>query len=489
MAELVKSLPSTLAPRLAFSERRLLLRIGDLLLISGSILLSLWVWGLLGGQGLQWQVVQAQLPWAALLFFGWPIWLFFNDLYNLRWATRVGRTVRRILVGTVLLFVVYLFFFFVTARTPALSLLSDLSVASETLRLAPALALAISTASLLCWRVLYALILGGSHARRRLIILGAGSSGRTLLQAIHQLHQSQYHIIGFVDSTVSLPATEDDLPPLLGTPDRLLAFSTLHAVDEIVVAIPTELKGALFQTIMDCHERGVAITPMPLLYERLTGRVPVEHVGDQWYVALPLQQRATSTLYRFAKRLMDLIGGLLFGLLLLLVFPLVALAIKLDGPGPIFYGQERMGQHGRRFTVRKFRSMVQDAERNGQAQWAVKNDNRITRVGYFLRKTRLDELPQVLNVLTGEMSMVGPRPERPQFIDQLQHQIPFYRTRLAAKPGLTGWAQVNYGYGSTVEDALIKLQYDLFYIKNQSPWFDLTIMLRTIGVVLRMKGQ
>src|SRR5690606_19701763 len=143
----------------------------------------------------------------------------------------------------------------------------------------------------------------------------------------------------------------------------------------------------------------------------------------------------------------------------------------------------------RRFFVYKLRSMVKDAERDGEAQWASRDDPRVTRVGRWLRRTRLDELPQVLNVIRGEMSMVGPRPERPQFIEQLQREIPFYRTRLAAKPGLTGWAQINYGYGSTVEDALVKLQYDLFYLKHQSVWFDLLILLRTTVVVLRMKGQ
>jgi exopolysaccharide biosynthesis polyprenyl glycosylphosphotransferase len=241
--------------------------------------------------------------------------------------------------------------------------------------------------------------------------------------------------------------------------------------------------------LMDCHERGVSVTPMALLYERITGKVAVEHIGDEWYLALPVQQSGTITLYRFIKRVMDLCGGFLLSLIFLAVLPFVAAAIKLDSRGPVFYFQERVGLHGRPFRVRKFRSMVQDAEGDGQARWAVKGDSRVTRVGALLRKTRLDELPQVLNVISGEMSLVGPRPERQQFIEQLQQQIPFYRARLAAKPGLTGWAQVSYGYGATVEDALIKLQYDLYYIKYPSPWFDLTIMLRTIGVVLRMKGQ
>jgi exopolysaccharide biosynthesis polyprenyl glycosylphosphotransferase len=228
---------------------------------------------------------------------------------------------------------------------------------------------------------------------------------------------------------------------------------------------------------------------MPVLYQQVTGKVAVEHIGSQWYSALPFHRNPFETCNRIGKRGLDVVCGVMIGLVLVVVFPFVAIAIKLDSPGAIFYQQERVGQHGARFTVYKFRSMVQNAERNGQAQWAVLGDARITQVGHFIRKTRLDELPQVINVLRGEMSMVGPRPERHQFIQELQQQIPFYRTRLAVKPGLTGWAQVNYGYGSTVEDALIKLQYDLYYLKHWSPWFDFKILLRTFSVVLKMQGQ
>jgi exopolysaccharide biosynthesis polyprenyl glycosylphosphotransferase len=189
------------------------------------------------------------------------------------------------------------------------------------------------------------------------------------------------------------------------------------------------------------------------------------------------------------KRGLDIIFGLIIAVIFLVVFPFVAIAIKLDSPGSIFYKQERVGLNGAKFTIYKLRSMVQNAEVNGQAQWAVKNDARITKVGNFIRKTRLDELPQVINVLKGEMSMVGPRPERQQFIEKLEQQIPGFNHRLAVKPGLTGWAQVNYGYGSTIEDARIKLNYDLYYCQNQSLALDLQVILRTFAVVFKMQGQ
>ncbi len=206
-------------------------------------------------------------------------------------------------------------------------------------------------------------------------------------------------------------------------------------------------------------------------------------------ISNPASTLQFSSFNEIGKRGLDIICGLIIAVIFAVVFPFVALAIKLDSPGSIFYKQERVGLNGAKFTIYKLRSMVQNAEVNGQAQWAVKNDARITKVGNFIRKTRLDELPQVINVLKGEMSMVGPRPERQQFIDKLEQQIPGFNNRLAVKPGLTGWAQVNYGYGSTIEDARIKLGYDLEYCQNQSLALDLQTIFRTFAVVFKMQGQ
>jgi exopolysaccharide biosynthesis polyprenyl glycosylphosphotransferase len=206
-------------------------------------------------------------------------------------------------------------------------------------------------------------------------------------------------------------------------------------------------------------------------------------------ISNPASTLQFSSFNEIGKRGLDIICGLIIAVIFAVVFPFVALAIKLDSPGSIFYKQERVGLNGAKFTIYKLRSMVQNAEVNGQAQWAVKNDSRITKVGNFIRKTRLDELPQVINVLKGEMSMVGPRPERQQFIDKLEQQIPGFNHRLAVKPGLTGWAQVNYGYGSTIEDARIKLGYDLQYCQNQSLALDLQVIFRTFAVVFKMQGQ
>ncbi len=467
---------------LAISERRLLLVSGDIVLISSSIVGSMLIWARWADRSVTWTRWHEQGLWALFIFCGWILWLLFNKLYDLQLAVSLGRSTRRILLGSIGIALAYLVLFFVTSPATRLTV-------PPLPRLAPGMSILSSTVLLLFWRITYAVALSGPQARRRVLILGAGSAGRTLCQTIVREHSAHYRVLGFIDDDPTKQTRLFDQVPVLGGHDRLPEIAFRFHADEIAVAISAEVRGSLFQSIMDCHEQGIAVTPMPLLYERLTGRIAVEHIGSQWYIALPLQQHAASKFLLGIRRCNDLLFGLAGSLVCLVLLPFIAAAIRLDSPGPIFYVQERAGLHGRSFRVRKFRSMIQDAERDGQPRWATKDDQRITRVGRFLRKTRLDELPQVLNVLRGEMSLVGPRPERPQFIEQLQHQIPFYRTRLATKPGLTGWAQVNYGYGATVEDALIKLQYDLYYIKHQSPWLDLLIMLRTIGVVLQLKGQ
>lgn len=482
-----------LRSRLAIPERRLLLIMGDLLLIGLGVAGSLMVWSSWAQRLLNWSLWQQQALWALFIFMGWMLWLMLSDLYNLRYAVMVGTSMRRILAGGITIALAYLILFFITSPAPIIGstpgLFAQLTPTDALPRLAPGMAIISTTLLLLGWRITYACALRGPQTRRRVLIIGAGKAGTTLARTIQRGHSAHYDVIGFIDDQAEKQFTAINGVAVLSGHEQLAQIVHKYRIDEVIIAISARLEDELFQAIIACHERGVTITPMPLLYERLTGRIAVEHIGSQWYTALPLQRHVASNFFEMIKRVNDLVFGLIGGLVFLLLLPWVALAIRLDSPGPVFYAQERAGIHGRRFRVRKFRSMIQNAERDGKAQWAAKDDQRITRVGKFLRKTRLDELPQVINVLRGEMSLVGPRPERPQFIDQLQHQIPFYRTRLAIKPGLTGWAQINYGYGNTVEDAMIKLQYDLYYIKHQAPWLDLLIMLRTFGVVLRMKGQ
>jgi exopolysaccharide biosynthesis polyprenyl glycosylphosphotransferase len=465
---------------LEFSERKFLLCIADIILIVGGILGSLWYWTYRSHHAFSGEFLTYHSLWIVAMGVAWLVWMFINDLYDLRLAVKVKRTTQRIAWGGTIVGVIYLIYYFVTAPVP-------LTEAGFTLRFAPALAIFTTTVALLTWRLMYAMVWGVGHARQRVLIVGAGVTGTILAEAFKQY--PHYQPIGFIDDNPQLHGKVCQNVPVLGDRHHLYSEIERQEIDEVVLAISRPIDEDLLQLLTNFHERGVAITPMPVLYEKLTGKVAVEHIGSQWYSALPLKKNPFDTFNRIGKRVLDLVCGSIVGSIFALVFPFVAIAIKLDSPGGIFYKQERVGQYGAKFTVYKFRSMVQNAERNGKAQWAVKGDARITKVGNFIRKTRLDELPQVLNVLRGEMSMVGPRPERYQFIKELQQKIPFYRTRLAVKPGLTGWAQINYGYGSTTEDALIKLQYDLYYLKHWSPWLDIKILLRTFSVVLKMQGQ
>jgi exopolysaccharide biosynthesis polyprenyl glycosylphosphotransferase len=257
----------------------------------------------------------------------------------------------------------------------------------------------------------------------------------------------------------------------------------------VVVAINGEIRGETFQYILDAQERGVEVTRMPILYEEMTSRVPVEHLESDWVIRSFVDQVRVRGTYELAKRLMDIAGGLVGTLMFLLILPFTALSIILESGFPIFYSQERLGKGGAVFRIYKFRTMKQDAEADGEAKLAAENDPRVTRVGNFLRRTRLDEMPQFLSVLRGEMSLVGPRAERPELVAQFQKQIPFYRARLLVKPGLTGWAQINYGYVANVKETSVKLEYDLYYIKHRTFNLDFTIVLRTIGTVLRRTGR
>ena len=221
----------------------------------------------------------------------------------------------------------------------------------------------------------------------------------------------------------------------------------------------------------------------------MTGRLHIHHLESDWIIRSFVDEVRVSGMYELAKRALDIAGGLVGIVVLLLLFPVVALAIVLDSGFPITYKQTRLGKGARRFTIYKFRSMRQDAEQQGEAKLAEKNDPRVTRVGDFLRKTRLDEFPQFWNVLRGDMSLVGPRAERPELVAAFQKQVPFYRARLLVKPGVSGWAQINYGYYASVTEMAVKLEYDLYYIKHRSLTMDLQIILRTIGTMLRRTGR
>ncbi len=460
---------------LQLSERKTLLIVIDLAMVTFAGLFALWVWTVRDPRLIFSPVfIVSQAHWLLILAALWLLSAFLNDFYNLRLAANLRSVWLALFRITALILLIYVAVYFLS---PPRSLPRGIVLyhCAATFGLVGV------------WRTIYSVLLGRPFFRRRAIIVGAGQAGQTIVRAIQENLPSEYQLVGYVDDDPSKQGRVEGIP-VIGSRRHLLSLVRETDVSEIILAITHTVHGELIQAIMDCQEQGVQITLMPLLYEQITGRVPVEHVGDRWSLVLPLDHAAIGGLWPFLKRAMDiLIAGL--GLIIFaLLSPILALAIYIDSPGPIFYTQERVGKGGRIFRVIKFRSMIPNAEETGAA-WAEENDPRVTRVGRFLRRTMMDELPQLINVLRGEMSIVGPRPERPIFADELAEQIPFYRARHAVKPGMAGWALVNYGYSSSVRDALVKLQYDLYYIKHQSIYLDLLILAKTIGAMITFKGR
>ena len=228
---------------------------------------------------------------------------------------------------------------------------------------------------------------------------------------------------------------------------------------------------------------------MPVVYEELLGRVPIQLLETDWILRSFVDQNKASRFYDLAKRFMDILGGMIGVIITLILLPLIGLSIIIDDGFPIFYSQKRSGRGGMPYNIYKFRTMRRDAEADGVPQWAREDDQRATKVGLLLRKTHLDELPQFINVLRGEMSLVGPRAERPELVEHFQQHVPFYRARLLVKPGITGWAQINFGYASTIEETITKLEYDLYYIKHRNVWMDLVIFLRTPATIFGLRGR
>ncbi len=356
-------------------------------------------------------------------------------------------------------------------------------------RIAVGAFLVIASFLTLGWRAIFIRLYTSSGLMRRVLIVGAGKAGHSLADIYRKLSPPPFILLGFIDDDLRKKNKSYFGFAVLGTSEHLLDIVEDYRVSDIVVAINGEIKGETFQTILDTQERGVEISRMPIMYEELTQRVPIEHLESDWVIRSFVDQVRVSGTYELSKRLLDILGGFVGTLIFILIFPFISLAILLESGFPIFYSQTRLGKGGSVFRIYKFRTMQQDAEADGEAKAAVENDPRVTKVGNFLRRTRLDEMPQFLSVLQGEISLVGPRAERSELVAEYQKQIPFYRARLLVKPGLTGWAQINYGYVATIRETVVKLEYDLYYIKHRTLGMDFSIVLRTIGTVLRRTGR
>lgn len=333
------------------------------------------------------------------------------------------------------------------------------------------------------WRLLFTFIFRKLlYTQKNIVIIGSDQLTKQFSKIFESL--GPYRVKGFICERL---VNNIDCSDVLGTYEQLSDIVEKENIDIVIIAVTHIENTELLKYALECKMKGVSVIDLPTFYEEVTGKVPVELVNDLWLVTTPISGVKRSIYNMKVKRVLDIIFSLL-GLIISLVITIpVAILIKLESKGPIFYKQRRVGLNNNIFECIKFRSMTVDAEKNG-AVWASKNDSRVTNVGKIIRKLRIDEIPQMWNVLKGEMSFIGPRPERPEFVERLEKVIPYYNLRHSVKPGITGWAQVCYPYGASEEDALEKLKYDLYYIKNLSLFLDFQILLKTAKVVLLGQG-
>lgn len=343
--------------------------------------------------------------------------------------------------------------------------------------------------ALLSWRMFYVSFLASHRFVKNAILVCDKEQLKELVVGL-ELVDPHYRIIGFVNSDGDDLFSVEHNNIVSINSNKLEEYVRNNSISEIVIATQkTEgITVSLYNQLIHLLENGYIIREYTQVYEAITQRIPVQYVSRDFYRYFPFSRNNQNHLYLLGTRIFEIsfsIIGLLFGLLFL---PLILLGNLLGNRGSLFYTQERVGKSGKIFNIYKYRTMVKNAEING-AVFTTMNDTRITTFGKFLRKTRLDEFPQFINVLKGDMSIIGPRPERPVFVNEIAKIMPFYETRHVIKPGLTGWAQVNYAYGDSIDDSLVKLQYDLYYIKHRSIFMDISIMIKTVSTVLFYRGQ
>jgi exopolysaccharide biosynthesis polyprenyl glycosylphosphotransferase len=458
------------------SEQRWLLLFGDAVVALLALYGALYYWSIKDPQfAFSLAFLLQRVPgWFYFFPLGWLIMMV--DLYDLRRAANWRDTLRGVAVAALLGLAVYAVIYLISPK------------GSLPRQGVGAYLILVSTLTL-AWRLLYIRFYTDPAFMRRILIAGAGAQGQTLVTAYKSIWPPPFYLVGLIDDDPDKEGTLVEGYPVLGGSELILEIVERETITDVIVAIQGEIYGGTFQTLLDAQERGLDILRMPPVYEELLGRIPIKHLETDWIIRSFVDEARTRGLYEIFKRLVDVLGALVGMLILAVLVPFIALAVLLGSGWPVFYTQVRLGRGARPHRIYKFRTMRNDAESDGHARPAAKNDPRITRVGRFLRKTRLDELPQFINVLRGEMSLVGPRSERPELVKHYERQVPFYRSRLLVKPGMTGWAQVNFGYAATVEDTVTKLEYDLYYIKHRSVGLDLLIMLRTIGTVFRFRGR
>ncbi|MFC4739552.1 sugar transferase [Flavobacterium ponti] len=453
---------------LEISERKILLRIIDVIFV----LFSLYIVGevfsfsyfYLNTSNFYWTIVLS----VYLTFFGTVF-----ELYNLQVASNQYQMVRSVILTSS---ATVLFYLLTPILTPGLP--------SNRIQLIYFF-LAVFFA-LLIWRFIYLRFFASKRFVKRVLFVCDSKSLNKMVKDL-VIVNPHYEVLGFVAASVEA----ENKSSYYKIPfDELEDFVYNNSLNEIVIAFKPkdEISVSLYEKLLNLLEYGVVVREYDQVYEASTNRLPVTYLSKDFYKYFPFSRSNQNKFYLTVTRFIDILFSLIGISIGLLISPILLFFNLLWNRGPFFYTQERVGKNNINFTIYKLRTMVKDAEKHG-AVFATTNDSRITPFGKFLRKTRLDEFPQFINILKGDMSIVGPRPERPIFVKQIAEKLPFYQTRHVIKPGLTGWAQVNHAYTDTIDDALIKLQYDLFYIKHRSVFLDINVLIKTIGTVLFYKGQ
>jgi sugar transferase (PEP-CTERM system associated) len=413
---------------------------------------------------------------ALLITFCCQVCLYYNDLYDLKITDTLAELGIRLLqalgAAAIILAIVYFFF-------PKVIISEGIFVVS----------IAIVIMFIVSWRIAYTHVLNQGMFNQRIIVLGSSETAKEIAREIQEKKDCGYEIVAAISkNTWSDFRCETKFGVICqNSYENICELATQMKVTKIIVALKEKRSEFPIKELLQCRVSGINIIEGNSFYEMLTGKLIVEQINPAWLIFSEGFQKSRSK--RFFKRAIDLVLSFTMLVLLSPVIAIAAIAIKLDSKGPIIFSQERVGEKRKHYMVHKFRSMRSDAEKYSGPVWAKENDDRITRVGRFMRKWRIDEIPQLWNVLKGEMSFVGPRPEREHFVNQLTEIIPYYGERFSVKPGVTGWAQVSYGYGSSVRDAIEKLNYDLFYIKNLSILMDIMIVARTVKTVIFGQGR
>ena len=460
--------------KLKTQERRLLLFLGDLCAIILAFILALYLWSRDDIYLVFSTEILRRIPnWFFIL----PVFFFIllSGLYDIRRAADSDETLKGIAFAAIISLIIYMGLYFI----------SDVALPRRGI----AYFFVAAVIFTLLWRITYIRIFTAAQFSRRVILVGGGETGQIILKIINELVPQPFILLSIIDDDPDKIGKDIEGKKVIAGSDHLLDIIREMEITDLIVAISGRMQGSMFQALLDAQEQGVEITRMPVAYEELLGRVPIRYLEADWILRSFVDLMRSNVYYELTKRILDILGSIFFLLIVLILLPFIALAITLDSGFPIFYSQVRMGKGGQLFKIYKFRTMNQNAEPDGQPKWAEENDIRATRVGLILRKTHIDEMPQFFNVLKGEMSLVGPRAERPELVEWFQQRVPFYRARLLVKPGITGWAQVNQNYASNVDETIEKLEYDLYYIKKRNLLTDISVLLRTPTMMLGLRGR